>query len=187
MSAKPRPSAPPASHARFGLGVEYALHCLLYLLSPPDNRPLGIKELAAFQGVSEAYLAKVFLRLKRAGLVTSTGGRAGGYLLAKPPHAISFWDVVIAVEGDVPLFRCQQIRANCALFDRNGGPLKTPATALRGTCGIHAAFLEAERALRASLQKHTLASLANSLKNILTHDQFAQTSDWFRKALEHRN
>lgn len=47
------------------VGVEYALHCLIYLAIPTTSRSIGIKEMAAFQGISETYLSKIFMKLRK--------------------------------------------------------------------------------------------------------------------------
>ena len=85
--------------AYLGKGVEYALHSLLSLIKTPEDSPLGVSDIAEFQGVSPSYLSKIFTRLKKAGIVRSSIGVKGGYVLAKPPDQITFWDVVVAVEG----------------------------------------------------------------------------------------
>ena len=109
--------------ATFGVGVEYALHCLLFLIDIPAGANLGIKDIATFQGVSVTYLSKVFARLKKAGLVRSTPGVKGGYELACRAGEITFLDVVEAVEGPLSLFQCREIRQNCIL---NQGSSATP-------------------------------------------------------------
>ena len=55
---------------QFSIGVEYALHCLLYMIDIPSGKAVGIKDLAAFQGVSETYLSKVYTKLRKAGIVS---------------------------------------------------------------------------------------------------------------------
>ena len=67
---------------QYSVGVEYAIHCLLYLVDVPMGRSIGIKDLAAYQGVSESYLSKVFTKLKKSGVVKSVPGVNGGYELA---------------------------------------------------------------------------------------------------------
>lgn len=52
--------------AHIGNGVEYALHCLLWLVDP-DSASLSSRELAEMQGISPAFLAKIFPRLERPG------------------------------------------------------------------------------------------------------------------------
>jgi DNA-binding IscR family transcriptional regulator len=79
----------------------------------------------------------------------------GGYCLAKAPSEISFLDIVDAIEGDKPLFDCQEIRDRCAVFNDDA-----PTWATSGVCSIHAAMLRAEKAMRDSLARETLASLA---------------------------
>ena len=38
---------------QYSVGVEYALHCLLYMVDSPKGQTIGIKDLAKFQGISE--------------------------------------------------------------------------------------------------------------------------------------
>ena len=121
--------------ALYSTSVEYGLHCLLPLCAPEIHA--SSQDLADFQGISPAYLAKLFATLKRAGLVVALEGAGGGYRLARPPTEITVLDVVIALEGDKPLFQCNEIRGNCAVFD--GQP---PAWASKGLCSIHAVMVE---------------------------------------------
>ena len=98
-------------------GVEYALHCLLFLISPSGGRKeANVRGLAALQGVSVDYLAKLFTKLSKAGLVVATEGSRGGFALSRPAEEISFLDVVVAIDGDKPLFECRETRARCAVF-----------------------------------------------------------------------
>ncbi len=97
--------------ALIGKGSEYALHCLLYLIDLPDGASLTIGVMAEFQGVSPSYLAKIFTKLKKAGLVRSSIGSKGGFELARSPDKISFLDVVLAVEGEINFFECRNILA----------------------------------------------------------------------------
>ena len=107
---------------QYSVGVEYAIHCLLYLVDVPMGKSIGIKDLAAYQGVSESYLSKVFTKLKKAGVVKSIPGVNGGYELSRKPEHISFWDVIEAIEGSSPLFQCAEIRRTEILLDMNNLP-----------------------------------------------------------------
>ena len=107
---------------QFSVGVEYALHCLLYMVDLPSGKTVGIKDLAAFQGISETYLSKVYTKLRKAGIVKSIPGVKGGYELARTPENITFWNVVEAVEGSSPLFQCAEIRQNGILLDKDNLP-----------------------------------------------------------------
>lgn len=137
--------------------VEYGLHCLLWLVDD-EAAPLSATDLAELQGISQTFVAKIFQKLEKAGLVQSSGGRHGGYRLAKPPQDISFLAVVDAIEGEKPLFECREIRGRCALF--GDAP---PRWATNGTCSIHAVMLKAEKAMRAALAECSLADVSGAV------------------------
>jgi Rrf2 family protein len=143
--------------AHMTAGVEYGLHCLLWLASSPGT-PLSSRDLADFQGISRSFLAKVFPKLEKAGIVTASEGIKGGYLLAKQPQDITVLEVVDAIEGRKPLFDCQEIRSRCAVYRK-----RPPSWATKGVCAIHAVMLRAEKAMRDSLASQTLADIAGDL------------------------
>lgn len=137
--------------------VEYGTHCLLWLVDA-DGAPASSRDLAELQGVSPSFVAKIFPKLEKAGIVRAAQGVRGGYRLARHPEAISVLDIVDAIEGDKPLFDCQEIRGRCAVFGD-----AAPKWATQGVCAIHAAMLRAEQAMRDSLAAESLASLAATL------------------------
>lgn len=138
-------------------GVEYGLHCLLYL-TPPFNygREASVRDLAELQGVPQEFLAKLFTKLAKAGLLVASEGARGGFGLAKPASEITVLDVVEAIDGKKPIFDCREIRSRCAVFD----PDKPPAWSYRGVCSIHAVMLAAEQRMREELASWTLVDLA---------------------------
>jgi Rrf2 family protein len=136
-------------------GVEYGLHCLVYLTHSDGADEASVRDLAELQGVPAEYLAKLFTKLAKAGLVAATEGVKGGFRLARPAGRITVHDVVLAIDGDKPLFDCREIRARCALFGD-----EAPAWATRGVCSINAIMQSAEKAMRAELKQHTLADIA---------------------------
>lgn len=146
-------------HVHYSVGVEYGLHCLVYLIDPPGDAPIGIKELSAFQGISETYLSKIFGKLAKAGIVSSIPGVKGGYRLAKSPEQISFWDVVEAIEGAKPIFQCRNIKDQCVLYQEDG-PF---AGCSLSRCAINMTMLEAEEKMREHLRGRTLAWLYEEL------------------------
>ncbi|CAN7749396.1 MULTISPECIES: Rrf2 family transcriptional regulator [Ensifer] len=143
--------------AHMTAGVEYGLHCLLWLASSPGT-PLSNRDLADFQGISPSFLAKIFPKLEKAGIVSASEGIKGGYLLAKQPGNITVLEVVDAIEGRKPLFDCQEIRGRCAVYRE-----RPPSWATKGVCAIHAVMLRAEKAMRDSLGSETLADIAGDL------------------------
>jgi len=132
-------------------GVEWGVHaCTLLALLPPDAA-LPASRLAEFHGVPSAYLAKHLQSLARAGVLETVKGPRGGYRLARPAAEITLLDVVEAIDGDEPAFRCTEIRRR--------GPSAVPAREYRTPCGIHRAFTRADEAWRAELATTTIADL----------------------------
>jgi Rrf2 family protein len=157
-------------------GVEYGLHCLLYLVESHGGgvRSASARDLAEMQGVSVDYVAKLFTKLSHAGLVTASEGVRGGFSLARPAETITVNDVVVAIDGDKPMFDCREVRRRCALFED-----EAPAWAHRGPCAIHSVMVVAEQAMRDELGRHTLADLVDRahVKSPAKHG--AKVVEWF--------
>jgi Rrf2 family protein len=110
--------------------------------------------LAEAHGLSPSYLLKHLNALTTAGILESIPGPAGGYRLARSTERISLLDIVLAVEGPQPAFRCGEIRRN--------GPVRLPASAYVKPCGINVAMLKAEKAYRAALAGEKLSDIVAS-------------------------
>ncbi len=158
----------------YGAASEYGIHCLLHLANAPEGVWPSARDVADFQGISSAYVAKLFTQLQKAGIVQSSGGKSGGFRLARAADKISVLDVVDAVEGKSPLFRCREIRKNCVLFQNKG-----PDWSRRGLCAIHATMRAAEARMRDVLAQTTLASLARTVANKQTAGEGVATREWF--------
>lgn len=171
--------------SHFGSGVEYGLHCLWYLVDPPagqaNRTPPSTRDLAEYQGISVSYVAKLFTRLQKAGIVSAAEGVRGGFRLARPADRISVLDVVDALEGAKPLFECREVRARCVLYGDT-----PPAWATRGTCGIHAVINEAERHMRESLESHTLADIAGRAGDVVPARHIRKSQAWFQERAAQR-
>ncbi len=140
---------------KLGDGIEQAIHSVTLLAALPENGVLSAAALAEFHGVSSSYLLKHLQALSQAGILGSVPGPRGGYRLAKPAAEITLLDVVLAVEGPEPAFRCKEIRQR--------GPNPLPSRTFTRPCQINAAMLRAERAYRAELRKVTIAELIAQL------------------------
>jgi Rrf2 family protein len=137
---------------KLSAGVEWALHCCV-VLSQADH-PVPSARLADLHGVSKTYLAKHLQLLARAGIAEPSEGRDGGYALLRDASRITVLDVVQAIDGGQPAFRCTEIRQQ--------GELALPPEECRAPCGIAKVMATAEGAWRASLAKTTIADLAGS-------------------------
>ncbi len=91
---------------RISRKIDYGLRAMIYLASIPQDAVVPFREIARQMDVPEDFLAKILKTLVDQGLVRSTRGPHGGYALARAPAAISFLDVIEAVEGPVALNVC---------------------------------------------------------------------------------
>jgi Rrf2 family protein len=62
---------------------------------------MKIEDIAAENAIPANYLVQILIELKSRRIVKSVRGKAGGYLLAKPPAEITFGDVLRAAHGQV--------------------------------------------------------------------------------------
>ncbi len=160
---------------QYSVGVEYALHCLVYLIDVSSNESVGIKDLAEFQGLSETFLSKVFGKLSKAGIVSSVPGVKGGYRLSKSPEDISFWDVIEAVEGPKPIFQCKNIKDNSYFYREN-------CCTAPSFCTINLVMLSAEEKMRDDLRSKTLSWLNEELDRVLSKQIREDTRKYFSKS-----
>ncbi len=167
--------------AHVTVSVEYGIHCLLWLVGSGD-KPLSSRDLAELQGISPSFVAKIFPKLEKAGIVQASEGARGGYVLAKAPEQISFLDIVDAIEGDKPLFDCQDVRLRCQLFGA-----RPPTWASKGTCAVHAVMLRAEKAMRDALAEQSLADVAQRFGRAAPAAFFGEVQDWVSDRVKDRS
>lgn len=78
---------------------DYALHALFDLALQRFGEPIKIADIANRQRIPQKFLELILAGLKQGGFVESRRGAEGGYLLAKPPEAITVGQVMRYVEG----------------------------------------------------------------------------------------
>lgn len=93
---------PTVGAVKFSVKSDYAARAVLSLArSYPRGEARKGEELAAEAGVPANYLVQILVQLKAEGMVKSVRGKAGGYLLARPPAQVSFGDLLRAIHGEV--------------------------------------------------------------------------------------
>ena len=70
-------------------------------LHHPNSQPMRIEDIAEKESIPANYLVQILIELKGSGLIQSRRGKAGGYVLAKPPRDITVGDVLRAIQGDI--------------------------------------------------------------------------------------
>ncbi len=91
---------------RISRKIDYGLRAMVYLASIPPDVVVPFREIARQMLVPEDFLAKILKTLVDEGLVRSSRGPHGGYVLARPPTDISFLEVIEAVEGPIAINVC---------------------------------------------------------------------------------
>src|SRR5262245_46876157 len=156
-------------------GVEWAIHCCTVLAVLPPDRAMPASRLAEYHGVPGAYLAKHLQALSRHGIIESVSGPRGGYRLARPASKITVLDVVQAIEGAAPAFRCAEIRQR--------GPAAVGRSEYRAMCGIHRVMHGAEEAWRRELASHTIAELVHTAAVDASPKALTKATAWFQEVL----
>jgi Rrf2 family protein len=160
---------------KLGEGLEWSLHCCAVLGALPPGVALPAARLAELHGVPPAYLAKQLQALSRAGIVETAPGRKGGYRLARPAAEISLLDVVLAIEGEAPAFRCTEIRQR--------GPSAVGEEHYVRPCGIARAMWNAESAWRDELAGVTIGDLVAELDETVAPEQIDKAINWIGTVL----
>ncbi|KAF6626188.1 RrF2 family transcriptional regulator [Paenibacillus sp. EKM208P] len=133
---------------KYSKATNYALHTILFLVAlTPNNKPVGVQQLADRQGVSPTYLSKILTKLVKAGMIESTSGANGGYRLKRNWEDISFLDVIHAIEGTTSLFDC------CMNHEAE--------------CLIQKVMVSAENKMDEHLKNQKLSELAKEIKMVL--------------------
>ncbi|WP_284375978.1 Rrf2 family transcriptional regulator [Amylibacter marinus] len=79
----------------------YAMIALVDLTIEGEKGLVSLGEISARQDISLNYLEQLFLKLRRAEIVSSVRGPGGGYKLARSPDSIRVSDILGAVDEDM--------------------------------------------------------------------------------------
>ena len=130
---------------------EYGLRCVLRL-AKSESGSITLPELAAAEGLSVAYVAKLMGVLRHAGLLDSVRGRSGGYTLAKPADEIGLGSLLL--ELGEPLFEEAEYCQKHAGTEAPNGVCMN-----HSTCTLKSLWQTLEHWLRRTLDQITLADL----------------------------
>jgi Rrf2 family protein len=142
----------------------YSLHALMYMVRHSTQLPVTSNTVAKAEGIPSGYLAKIFQRLTKAGLVKAARSKNKGYVFAKPPEEVSLLELFELVEGG-PLFsdcllrhcECGGTPDNCCIFAKWRSATKKIEKLLDETSLVTAAWNHPD---------HRFYSLPETLKGI---------------------
>jgi Rrf2 family protein len=125
---------------------DYALRALIELASRPAGVAVTAEELGRRQEIPHGFLQAILAELRRAGLVRSQRGQAGGWLMARLPEDVTVADVIRAVDG--PLVNVYGIRPEAVSYKES-------------TRGLQLVWIAARSSLRDVLERVSIRDLAD--------------------------
>ena len=111
----------------------------------PAEKLTLVSEISRNQDIPGTFLAKIFQRLSKAGLLRSFRGLKGGFSLGKPANKITMREVIEALEGPIALNRCLLSEWECKE---------------ESVCPIHQVWEKAQERLLEILDMTTMEDLA---------------------------
>ena len=137
----------------FTTKAEYGVRMLIQLGTQGSGHPVSLKAIAEAENLPLAYCERIAALLKKHGLVVSTRGAHGGYVLAKPAEEITMDQAVLALEGAIAPMDCflddHNGRVQCSHHGEDGG----------GACATKLLWTRVQMGVIRSLQRTTLAEL----------------------------
>ena len=130
--------------------TRYGIRSILELAENYGKGPVQLKKIAKDQEISIKYLEQLMAILKSAGIVKSTRGSKGGYILAKQPKEIKLSDCFNYLEGPIVTVECVENENYCT---------KT------NDCITRQVWSEIQEAVISILESYTLQDLINKAKN----------------------
>ncbi|MDF2968580.1 MAG: Rrf2 family transcriptional regulator [Nocardioidaceae bacterium] len=94
---------------------DYAVRALIELVATAETGPVSAEELGRRQDIPHGFLQAILADLRRAGVVVSLRGQAGGWRLARDPEDITVADVIRAVDG--PLVSVYGLRPESVTYN----------------------------------------------------------------------
>jgi Rrf2 family protein len=89
------------------------MHALMYMTRHITQLPVSTQMIAKAEDIPAGYLAKLFQKLAKGGLVRASLGQSRGYVFTRDPEDISLREIFESVEGS-PLFGdCLLKHCNC--------------------------------------------------------------------------
>jgi Rrf2 family protein len=145
--------------------ADYAVRAAIELAASGDG-PVTAEAIASAQEIPLNFLENILVELKRAGIVESRRGSAGGYLLARPAAEISVADVIRAVEG--PLANVRGISPDALDYPGSAARLRDVWVALRAS-------------IRSVLEHVTLADIASGELPPAIAELTSEPDAWVRR------
>jgi len=128
---------------------DYAIRSLIHMAKKPVGTTFMRSELSKECDVPDSFLGKILQNLAKSDLLISERGKKGGFRLNKDPEAVSVYDIICAIEGELSLNEC--------LFDSEFCDFST-------SCSAHSMWHKIQTKFVKELKEYTLKALADEDK-----------------------
>ena len=92
----------------------YALRATIALAQMgKDGQMVSITSLSEAEGISSVFLEQIFFRLKKAGIVRSVRGPAGGFSFDRPLDTLTVKEILDAAGEELTVRPCDRREAEC--------------------------------------------------------------------------
>ncbi len=129
--------------------VGYALQAAIQLAEAESGTPVPCSKLATEGGMPERFLLQILRNLVTHGILKSTRGVEGGYMLQRPPEQVSLLELIEAADGPI-----------------SAQPPVTEGLSRESLQRLTAALEELTASTRQHLARIKLSSLVNSQKKM---------------------
>ncbi len=82
------------------------------------NEYVSLKTISEQYHLPYAFMKQISNDLVSAELLTTKGGSAGGYMLARDPKDINWKEIIVAVSGEPDFAECVGDKASCPISDK---------------------------------------------------------------------
>ncbi len=133
----------------YSRSAEYGIRALVHLCQVPEGQFTMAKVIAQKEDIPAHFLAKILQQLTRKGMLRSSKGPTGGFVLRRKASEIMLMDVVEALDGRNEYEKCISGLAEC----NDAQP-----------CGMHDAWAALRSRILDYLEKTSIADVAEALE-----------------------
>ncbi len=135
--------------------TDYAVRALCYMAGT-KKQMVSVPDLVKELKVPRPFLRKILQILNKKGVLRSSKGKGGGFMLAIVPSKIFLVDLIEIFQGPLKLNEC--------IFKKRVCPNRT-------TCRLKKKMDAVEKHVVSELESVTIASLLGTVKNPMTKDK----------------